>query len=185
MVRRAVAAGQHLGRYRWPAAMSTAIYQQLLLVVVASAYLRGAGVLLAFLRTFLGRRRFVTFRMGWVEVVCFFEPLVLLEVAYALHAGGPAAPTLGRLCAALAGAVLALAGWGLLLWSIASWRGLVAGHGVLADHRLVTRGAYGFVRHPVYLAAFLIWLGLAIGFLSRTAFLVTVFYVVPIYQIGR
>jgi len=52
---------------------------------------------------------------------------------------------------------------------------------VLADHRLVTRGAYGFVRHPVYLAAFLIWLALAVGFLSLTAFLVTVLYVIPIY----
>ena len=52
---------------------------------------------------------------------------------------------------------------------------------MLADHELVTGGAYGFVRHPVYLAALLVWLGLAVGYLSGTAFVVTALYVIPIY----
>ena len=89
--------------------------------------------------------------------------------------------TVGRFAAALAGAALALGGGGLLVWSFLSWRELFAGHGVLADHKLVTRGAYGFVRHPVYLAALLVWLALAVGYLSRTAFVVTALYVIPIY----
>jgi len=163
--------------------MGLVIYTQALFVVADSAYLRGAGVMLAFLRTLLNRRQFVRFRMGWVEAVCTLEPPVLVAVTYIVQAGAvpPAGAGFGRLVAAVLGAVLALAGWGLLTWSFLSWRSLFAGHGVLADHRLVTRGAYGFVRHPVYLAAFLIWLALAVGFLSLTAFLITVLYVIPIY----
>ena len=52
---------------------------------------------------------------------------------------------------------------------------------MLADHELVTRGAYGCVRHPVYLAALLVWLALAVGYLSGTALAVTALYVIPIY----
>ncbi len=163
--------------------MSVALYTQALFIVADSAYLRGGGVILAFLRTFLNRRRFVRFRMGWVEAVCTLEPQLLLAVTYVVQgATVPAADAgFGRLIAALLGAVLALAGWGLLTWSFLSWRDLFAGHGVLEDHQLVTRGAYGVVRHPVYLAAFLIWLALAVGFLSATAFLITIVYVIPIY----
>jgi len=90
-------------------------------------------------------------------------------------------PTLGQLSAAVLGAVMALTGWAPLAWSFISWRSLFAGHGLLPDHQLVARGAYGFVRHPVYLAALLIWLGLAVGFQSTPAFLVAGVYVIPIY----
>jgi hypothetical protein len=55
------------------------------------------------------------------------------------------------------------------------------GHGVLAGHQLVTRGAYGFVRHPAYCAAFLVWLSLAVGFRSGTLIAITALYVIPIY----
>ena len=156
--------------------MSTA-----LTIVVAGAYLRGAMVVLAFLRTLLGRRRFVTFRMGWVEVLCLFEAPLLLAVTHHLHASLP--DRLGTVPppAAVAGAGLVAAGWALLVWSFLSWPSLFAGHGVLAGHRLVTRGAYGLVRHPVYLAAFLIWLGLAVGFASLGTLLVTLLYVIPVY----
>ena len=55
--------------------MLAAVYTQALFVVADVAYLRGAGVILAFVRTFLGRKRFVTFRMGWVEALCAVEPV--------------------------------------------------------------------------------------------------------------
>jgi len=163
--------------------MLAAVYTQALFIVADVAYLRGAGVILAFVRTFLGRKRFVTFRMGWVEALCAVEPLALLAVTYLVQSGAVPAgsATFGRMVAALAGAALALGGAGLLVWSFLSWRGIFAGHGVLADHKLVTRGAYGFVRHPVYLAALLVWLGLTVGYLSRTAFVVTALYVIPVY----
>ncbi len=50
--------------------MLAAVYTQALFIVADVAYLRGAGVVLAFVRTFLGRQRFVAFRMGWVEALC-------------------------------------------------------------------------------------------------------------------
>jgi len=162
--------------------MFAAVYTQALFIVADVAYLRGAGVILAFVRTFLGRERFVTFRMGWVETVCSVEPLLLLIVTYLVQSGAPAdGASLVRIGAAILGAALSLGGAGLLVWSFLSWRGIFAGHGVLADHKLVTRGAYGFVRHPVYLAALLVWLGLTVGYLSRTAFVVTALYVIPVY----
>jgi len=163
--------------------MLAAIYTQALFIVADVAYLRGAGVVLAFVRTFLGRQRFVAFRMGWVEALCTVEPLLLLAVTYHVQSGAVPAgsATFGRIAAALAGATLSLTGAGLLIWSFLSWPGLFAGHGVLADHKLMTGGAYGFVRHPVYLAALLVWLGLAVGYLSGTAFVVTALYVIPIY----
>jgi len=163
--------------------MLAAVYTQALFVVTDVAYLRGAGVILAFVRTFLGRKRFVAFRMGWVEALCAVEPLLLLAVTYHVQSGAVPAgsATFVRMVAALAGATLALGGAGLLVWSFLSWRGLFAGHGVLADHKLVTGGAYGCVRHPVYLAALLVWLGLAVGYLSGTALAVTALYVIPIY----
>src|SRR5205814_5416944 len=52
---------------RPPETMLAAIYTQALFIVTDVAYLRGAGVVLAFVRAFLGRQRFVAFRMGWVE----------------------------------------------------------------------------------------------------------------------
>jgi protein-S-isoprenylcysteine O-methyltransferase Ste14 len=163
--------------------MAQIIYTQALFIIADSGYLRGVVVVLAFVRTFLNRRRFVRFRMGWVEVLCTVEPLLLLAVTYLVQTTTAPAVTVtfGQLSVAVLGAVMALAGWTLLAWSFLSWRSLFAGHGVLLDHKLVTRGAYGFVRHPVYLAALLIWLSLAVGFQSTTTLLVTILYVIPIY----
>jgi protein-S-isoprenylcysteine O-methyltransferase Ste14 len=163
--------------------MTATIYAQALFVIADGAYIRGAGVTLAFLRTFLNRRRFVRFRMGWVEVLCTFEALVLLAITYLAQTTttAPVIMTAGPLSAAILGAVMVLGGGALLVWCLLSWRSLFAGHGILADHQLVTRGAYGVVRHPVYLAALLIWVGVAVGFQTTAAFLVTILYVIPIY----
>jgi len=76
---------------------------------------------------------------------------------------------------------LVILAWALYTWTFASWPTLFVGHGVLADQKLITRGAYGFVRHPAYLAAFLVWLSLAVGFRSGMVLAVTALYVIPIY----
>jgi protein-S-isoprenylcysteine O-methyltransferase Ste14 len=47
--------------------------------------------------------------------------------------------------------------------------------------QLVTGGAYGLVRHPAYLGAMLVWLGLAVALLSPIVLTVTVVYVAPMY----
>ncbi len=79
--------------------MLAAIYSQALFIVADVGYVRGAGVILAFVRTFLGRKRFVAFRMGWVEAVCTVEPLLLLAVTYHVQSGAvPASSaTFGRI----------------------------------------------------------------------------------------
>jgi protein-S-isoprenylcysteine O-methyltransferase Ste14 len=154
-------------------------------IVLVGAYLRTALVLLATLRTVSVRRRFAVFRVGWVEMVCAVEPPLLFVLAWRFQRQLlPAAPAaaVGALAAAL-GAVLVVLAWALYVWTFVSWPTLFVGHGVLADHRLVTRGAYGFVRHPAYLAAFLVWLGVGVGFRSWAALAITALYVIPVYRL--
>jgi protein-S-isoprenylcysteine O-methyltransferase Ste14 len=163
--------------------MLDAAYRAGLWIVLAGAYLRTGLVLLATLRTVTARQRFKSFRVGWVEVACGFEPPLLLVMARLLQGrlSPAAAVTPAVTMAALLGAALLILAWALYIWTLVSWPTLFVGHGVLADHELVTRGAYGFVRHPAYLAAFLVWLGLAAAFRSMTVFALTVLYVIPVY----
>jgi protein-S-isoprenylcysteine O-methyltransferase Ste14 len=90
-------------------------------------------------------------------------------------------PSAAQLATAVTGALVMLAAWDLLAWAFLSWRALFAGHGILAGHQLATQGAYGFVRHPVYLAAFLVWLALAIAFRSTGTLVITALFVIPVY----
>jgi protein-S-isoprenylcysteine O-methyltransferase Ste14 len=78
---------------------------------------------------------------------------------------------------------VALAGLALIVWTLLSWRQLFVGHAVLEGQELVTGGAYGVVRHPVYLGALLIWSGLSLCFLSIPAAAVTAAYVLPAYAV--
>lgn len=119
-------------------------------------------------------------KMGWVEWVSSLEPFLLLAWAGRLLLHPPEAPDA---FAVWGGALLVLSGWALILWTYFSWPEIYAGHAVLEGHELVTRGAYGWVRHPVYLAAFLIWGGLALGTWSPGAALITALYVIPSYHL--
>jgi len=56
-----------------------------------------------------------------------------------------------------------------------------SGHYVLEKQPIVDRGAYGWLRHPLYLAAFMIWLALAAAYFSLLPLLVLGVYVLPIY----
>jgi protein-S-isoprenylcysteine O-methyltransferase Ste14 len=163
--------------------MADAAYGVAAGTILVGAYLRTGLVLLATLRTVTARQRFEAFRVGWVEIACAVEPPLLLVVTWVfqrrLLPGTVVPPSAAS--AAVLGAVLVVLAWVLYGWTFASWPTLFVGHGVLAGHRLVTRGAYGFVRHPAYLAAFLVWLSLAVGFRSTAVLAITVLYVIPIY----
>jgi protein-S-isoprenylcysteine O-methyltransferase Ste14 len=54
---------------------------------------------------------------------------------------------------------------------------------VLKEQSVVETGPYGWVRHPIYLGVFLIWLALALAFRSVATLLLTVVYVIPAYLV--
>jgi protein-S-isoprenylcysteine O-methyltransferase Ste14 len=130
------------------------------------------------------RKRFVVLQFGWREMLVAMEPLILIAVAYGLLRAieeRPLVPAVAEGIAAAVGAGVVVSGWVIIVWTFFSWPTLFAGHGVLSEQGLVTRGAYGWVRHPVYLGAFFIWLGFALAFSSGTTLAVAVFYVIPVY----
>src|SRR3972149_9553853 len=163
--------------------MEEQTYTVTALFVLCGSYLRVAAALGAALRTFQRRGHFLKFQMGWVEAVVTPEPVVLAVVTSLLAVWQLDRDAVSALhvAGAAVGAALVLAAWGLTLWSFLSWRTIFFGHGVREDQGLVTTGAYGFVRHPVYLGVLMIWLGLAATFLSATALLVAAVYVIPMY----
>src|SRR5207245_6941994 len=71
--------------------------------------------------------------------------------------------------------------WVVIFCTYLCWSSIFAGHGVLRGHRLITTGAYGVVRHPVYLGAIVIWVGLALAFTHLVTFALAALYVIPIY----
>ena len=163
--------------------MAEQAYMVAALIVVGGSYLRVVAATLAAVRTLASRARFRTFRMGLIEMVVTPEPLILAAVTslmLALEFQPDDASVLDAVAAAI-GAALVLYAWNLTAWSFLSWRSIFFGHGVQEDQELVTRGAYGLVRHPVYLGVLLIWLGLTVAFLSPIALIITAVYVVPSY----
>jgi protein-S-isoprenylcysteine O-methyltransferase Ste14 len=154
-------------------------------LAVGCAFARAAGVIVGAARSYALRGRFRIVRIGFVEVITLLEPVVLAVTAYLLlvNRASAGSVTLGQAIASLAGGLIALAGFALVGWTLVSWRALFVGHAVLEDQRLVTRGAYAIVRHPVYLAALLIWCGLGVCFLSPEAAGITFVYVAPSYML--
>jgi protein-S-isoprenylcysteine O-methyltransferase Ste14 len=115
-----------------------------------------------------------------------FELPLFFVVSFYLHSrlsGSPDLTTTG-LATVITGGLLALSGVLISVWSFyTTYRaGLIlsTGHYVEEDHNLITSGAYGFVRHPIYLGVFLIWLSLGIAFESLVVLLLTTLYVIPV-----
>jgi protein-S-isoprenylcysteine O-methyltransferase Ste14 len=163
--------------------MTEAMYVVGFNLAVGCAFGRVGGILIGAARTLLKRGRFERVRFGGVEALTLIEPPVLALSAALLLAGRPSpeSEAAGDAIAALAGGLLALAGVALAVWTLLSWRELFVGHAVIEGQQLVTGGAYGVVRHPVYLAGLVIWCGLSLAFVSLPAAAITVFYVVPTY----
>jgi protein-S-isoprenylcysteine O-methyltransferase Ste14 len=150
---------------------------------VACAFGRVGGIVIGGLRSLAERRRFAVLRFGWVEAITLLEPPLLAVTAYLLLVNRESSSSVsaGEAAAAVSGGLVALAGLALIVWTLLSWRQLFVGHGVLEGQKLVTRGAYALVRHPVYLGALAIWGGLSLCFLSATAAAIAVLYVAPAY----
>jgi protein-S-isoprenylcysteine O-methyltransferase Ste14 len=163
--------------------MERTVYHVAILIVLSGIGIRLIAVAIGFARAARNRKRFETYRVGWVEALSFPEGpfLAALTVILAVRPMDEDTISLTRAVAAAGGAAMVLYALNLNVWSFRSFPSVYSGHGVLADQQLVTGGAYGFVRHPIYLGVFLIWLGLALSFLSLLVFFITVLYVIPIY----
>jgi protein-S-isoprenylcysteine O-methyltransferase Ste14 len=156
-----------------------------ILTVTGIALARVAWVVAGFVRTLLRRRSIVAARWGWIEVLTIPEPLVLAWVTWVLVIRGmpQSTPSLLHVTAAEAGAAIALGALALTAWAFRSLPSVGSGHYVLADQAIVEHGAYGWVRHPLYLAAFMIWLALALAYLSALPLVLLSLYVIPIYSL--
>jgi len=159
------------------------LYAAALATAAVGGVARGVAVICAWVRTLLIRKEFVSFRFGRIELLNFFEPFLLLVASYVLYrtieSMGP--PGAARTLIAALGAALVLGGWAFQVWAFLSWPSIFAGHGVLEDHKLVSRGAYAVVRHPAYLVPMLIWLGLGVAFLNPLVIATAILYVIPNY----
>jgi protein-S-isoprenylcysteine O-methyltransferase Ste14 len=152
-----------------------------ILIVTVISFARAFWVVAGFVRTLLRGRSITVARWGWVEVLTVPEPLVLAGVTYALVRHGT--PQALSVPGAIGGAALALGGLALTGWAFLSMPSVGSGHYVLEGQPIVDRGAYGWVRHPLYLAAFMIWLALALAYLSVLPLVVLALYVIPIYSL--
>ena len=70
-----------------------------------------------------------------------------------------------------------------MLWALRAFPSVSTGHYVLREQRVVSEGPYRLVRHPLYLAAFVVWLAVAVAFASPVALALAVLYVIPAYLI--
>ena len=161
--------------------MPISLHKMALLVVAGIALVRSISVLLFTVRTLLRRRDFVAAKLGWVEYSAIPEPILLALLTIFLFPGSSLAqPSLLQQVGAILGAILALGAGLFSLWTLRSLPSMGSGHYVLPDQKLVDKGPYGFVRHPIYLFAFMVWSGLAVGYASILVLGVFVVYSMPI-----
>lgn len=127
------------------------------------------------------RKSAVALPTSWIDFVTYPEPPLLLVVTNLVWLGDvhPAEASMLESVRATSAAALALAAFVLGVWALRSIPGVSPGHYVLPNQAVVTGGAYGLVRHPLYLQAILIWLSVALGFASSSVFAITLVYVVP------
>jgi protein-S-isoprenylcysteine O-methyltransferase Ste14 len=164
---------------------SIAIELALALICVA-ALGRVVGILLIKLRRQSRyAKQAVALPRSWRDLCTVPEPYLLGVTTLALWLGRevPAQPSLAGISRVGAGALLALLAIGLMLWVLRAFPGVSTGHYVLPDQRVVREGPYALVRHPLYLAAYLVWAAVAAGFGSLVALALTVAYVIPGYWI--
>jgi len=162
--------------------MERAVYAAIVVTTLVSVA-RTTWVLLGFVRTLSRPRTSVDITWDWGIVLVAPEVILPAVAALWLYLGGGAEPPYPplRAVAAFLGTGLALSGVGITIWSWVSLPSVGTAHYLLEDQPLITDGAYGLVRHPIYTGAFLIWFGLAAAYASTIVFLLTVAYVIPSY----
>lgn len=163
--------------------MAEAILRAFIEVTTAIAVLRCLWVFYGLTQMLLKRMRSGSVRWDLPMVLCIPEPFLLAATVAVLRSQVDLPTTASLLNLGLSGlgAVLSLAGFLVSQWAFHSYRNVGAGHYIDPDHQVITSGAYGLVRHPLYLGAYLIWAGLAFTFHSWGALALFLVYVVPAY----
>jgi protein-S-isoprenylcysteine O-methyltransferase Ste14 len=154
-------------------------------LVVLAALGRFTGIVVLKLRQARYARQAVAYPRSWRDRCTAPEPYLLALTTLVLALGHRAPDPLSTAAAARAGggALLALLAIAMMLWALRAFPAVSTGHYVLPEHAVVRDGPYRFVRHPLYLAAFSIWLALALAFASPVALGLTLLYVIPGYVI--
>lgn len=158
----------------------------LLYCVTAAAVVRCSWLLVGLVRVIPVHLRARTRRWGVPEVLTFFELPVFLALTALLVVRAVPDPVTSpiSLIAAAVGTLLAWAGILVSVWAIVTTvrRRVIldAGHFVKQEHPLITRGAYAFVRNPMYLGIILLWFGIATAFQSRVLLALAAVYVLPV-----
>lgn len=166
--------------------MQSQLYSIGIGAIAIVALQRAAIVHYSFFARFLAyRKRAVATPSSWTDYITYAEPTLLLALTLFLWKTHevPADPTAFQLASVCLGATVAFAALALQVWCLRAFPTLSVGHYVLPDQRVVTDGPYAYVRHPIYTAALMIWVSVAIGFGSTIAGLITIAYVVPSYYI--
>ena len=147
------------------------------------AFLRCAGVLVALARQGLRRKNTKITQWGWTENLAAPEPFLMVAFAYLLSRGSTPDGGVSAVQAGLAitGCILATLGLAVWVWGFATIPSLSSGHYILPKQELITTGAFRFVRHPIYLGVFLLWMALAAASASIMILVVAITYVIPVY----
>ena len=156
-------------------------------IVKAVALARSTWLIIGLARLIPVHARARSKMWGASELLTLAElPLFLGLTAHLfLRMPVPAAQGVAGTVAMAFGAVTALTGLFVSVWAIYTTVrvGVIldAGHYVQRDHRLVTTGAYGFVRNPMYLGVLLIWFGIAAVMRNVFVLIAAAAYVLPAY----
>jgi len=152
-------------------------------IVLLATLVRLGWVIVGTVRSRRYQDQAKVYNLTWIQRINGLEPFVLVAVAVALAVffGPGDGPSWSRVAGSLCGAALAILALAISFWAIASFPKVATGHFVLADHAVVERGPYAYIRHPFYSAVFLLWLAVALAFPHWSVPTILLLYVAPSY----
>ncbi len=160
-------------------------YHASLVLVSAVAFVRVVAILALKFRQARHSGQAVAAPRTWRDVCTVPEPYLLGAMTIWLLLGHDFSgqPSSAKPVYGAVGLTLAVAAAVLMVWSTWSYRSVSIGHYVLPGHKVISSGPYALVRHPLYLAALLVWFSLALAFSNVVILLITFVYVIPSYLV--